>query len=170
MIRQNLYTGSKQAGLIAHALRFTRFGVVGGVGAVVNMAILYLLVHYGGWNHMAAAVVATETAILSNFAMNDRWTFRDSLSSISWSGRLVRYNAIACGGAAISLGVLAALTLGAGMHYLAANVVAIGAGTIWNYVVNSRVTWNLTHLGAGHQMAVDEPLEHVEANAVSAAD
>jgi dolichol-phosphate mannosyltransferase len=170
MIRQNTYIGARQAALIAHALRFTRFGVVGGVGAVVNMAILYLLVHYGGWNHMAAAVVATEAAILSNFAMNDRWTFRDSLSSISWVGRMVRYNAIACGGAAISLGVLAALTLGVGMHYLVANVLAIGAGTIWNYVVNSRITWNLTHLGASHEMAADQPLEHMETKAVSAAD
>jgi dolichol-phosphate mannosyltransferase len=170
MIRQNTYIGTRQAALIAHGLRFTRFGVVGGIGAVVNMAILYLLVHYGGWNHMAAAVVATEAAILSNFAMNDRWTFRDSLSSISWVGRMVRYNAIACGGAAISLAVLAALTLGSGMHYLAANVVAIGAGTIWNYVVNSRLTWNLTHLGASSPVESHEHHEQIETAAVGASD
>src|SRR5690349_21741892 len=64
MIGQGTYAGTRQGALIAHASRFVRFGVVGGVGAVINMVILYLLVHYGGWNHMAAAVVATETAIL----------------------------------------------------------------------------------------------------------
>jgi dolichol-phosphate mannosyltransferase len=171
MIGQGTYVGTRQGALIAHASRFVRFGVVGGIGAVINMAILYLLVHYGGWNHMAAAVVATETAILSNFVLNDRWTFRDALPGIRWGGRLLRYNAIACGGALISLGVLAALTLGAGMHYLVANAIAIGAGTIWNYVINSRITWNLTHLGARsprHDRA--ESPEQIEPRAVGVTD
>lgn len=147
MTQQSGFGALWSPGFLAHARRFTRFGVVGGAGAVVNMTILYLLVHYGGWNHMTAAIVATEAAILSNFVMNDRWTFRDVPSRFSWPNRIARYNAIAGGGALISLAVLAVLTLGLGMHYLVANLVAIGAGTIWNYVVNSRMTWTITHLG-----------------------
>ena len=139
------------SGIRAHARRFIRFGMVGGVGAVINMGILYLLVQHGGWNHMAAAVIATEMAILSNFVLNDRWTFRDVSSRHTWAVRMCRYNAIAAGGALISLAMLAILTFGAGMHYLVANLLAIAAGTIWNYVVNSRLTWTLTHLAAGHQ-------------------
>jgi dolichol-phosphate mannosyltransferase len=162
------------ADLIAHARRFTRFGVVGGIGAVLNMAILYLLVHYGGWNHMLAATVATEAAILSNFAMNDHWTFRDARSRYSGVSRMIRYNAIAAGGAVISLGVLAALTYGAGMHYMLANVLAIGAGTVWNYVVNSRHTWSLPHLAEAHDSAAShEPgayREQVERQPVGVSD
>jgi len=90
-------------------------------------------------------------AILSNFALNDRWTFRGVASRHTWVGRMCRYNAIAAGGALISLAMLAALTFGIGMHYLLANLVAIGAGTIWNYVVNSRLTWTLTQLATRHQ-------------------
>ena len=138
-------------GIRAHAHRFVRFGVVGGIGAVLNMCVLYLLVQHGGWNHMVAAVIATELAILCNFALNDRWTFRDVTSCHSWTVRLCRYNAIAAGGALISLAMLAILTFGLGMHYLVANLVAIAAGTLWNYVVNSRLTWTLTHLAANHQ-------------------
>jgi dolichol-phosphate mannosyltransferase len=160
----------RPATLIAHAGRFSRFGVVGGFGALVNTAILYFLVHYGNWNHMAAAVVATEVAILSNFAMNDRWTFHDALPGKGWINRMAHYNAIALGGALISLGVLAALTLGIGMHYLLANLVAIGAGTIWNYVVNSRLTWNLTHLAAHLPLPHHEHVEHIEKAAVGAPD
>ncbi len=153
MIGEQTATSPSQPGLLAHAHRFARFGVVGGIGAVVNMGILYLLVQLGGWNHMLAAVVATETAILSNFAMNDRWTFRDAHSRYNWVVRMLRYNAIAGGGALISLSMLAVLTLGIGMHYLIANLIAIGTGTIWNYVVNSRLTWTLTHLAVRHEHA-----------------
>ena len=160
MIGEHTATTSSHLGLLAHAHRFARFGVVGGIGAVVNMGILYMLVQHGGWNHMVAAVIATEAAILSNFAMNDRWTFRDAHSRYNWVVRMLRYNAIAGGGALISLGVLAALTLGVGIHYLVANLIAIGAGTIWNYVVNSRLTWTLTHLTGIHEQAVR--IEHAE--------
>ena len=139
-----------QRALGDHARRFARFGLVGAVGAVVNMAILYLLVQHGGWNHMPAAVVATEIAILSNFVLNDCWTFRDVASPYTWLARLLRYNAIAGGGALISLVVLAVLTLAAGMQYLLANLVAIGAGTVWNYAINSRLTWTITHLAERH--------------------
>ncbi len=151
MIGRKAVTAILPPTLLAHAHRFLRFGVVGGIGAVVNMVILYLLVAHGGWNHMAAAVIATETAILSNFALNDRWTFRDVTSPHGWVARMFRYNLIAGGGALISLGMLAVLTLGLGIHYLIANLIAIGAGTIWNYVVNARLTWTLTHLAARHQ-------------------
>jgi dolichol-phosphate mannosyltransferase len=168
MIGQGTSIATFPWGPNSHARRFMRFGVVGGVGAVVNMAILYLLVQHGGWNHMLAAIVATEAAILSNFAMNDRWTFRDAHSRFNWANRMARYNAIAGGGALISLAVLAALTLGIGVHYLVANVVAIGAGTIWNYVVNSRLTWSLTHLGPAHKLAAQR--ERIENNAISVLD
>lgn len=170
MIRNQAQWRSVPVTLAAHAGRFTRFGVVGGIGAIVNMSILYLLVRYGGWNHMVAAAVATEVAILSNFAMNDRWTFHDAQQDKGWVSRVAHYNAIALGGALISLAVLAVLTFGLGMHYLVANVVAIGAGTIWNYVINSRVTWNLKHLTEHLPHAHHEHVDHVDAKVISVPD
>jgi hypothetical protein len=53
---------------------------------------------------------------------------------------------------------------------LLANLIAIGAGTIWNYVVNSRLTWNLTHLAAHLPHHHHEHVEHIEKAAVGAPD
>lgn len=137
----------------AHGRRLIRFSVVGGVGTAVNMVILYLLAHYGGWNHLAAAAVATEAAILSNFVMNDRWTFRDTQSRFAWTARVLRYNTISLAGAMISLGMLAALTMGTTMHYLFANLLGIAAGTFWNYALNSHLIWTITKFSAGEECA-----------------
>lgn len=149
--------------LRSHALRFIRFGIVGGVGAVVNTVVLYLLVHYGGWNHLVAGSVATEVAILSNFVMNDRWTFRDTGTTCLWVSRALRYHAIALAGALISLGILAALTMTVDMHYLVANLLGIGAGTVWNYTLNSRLTWAVTHIGVSpnHAPSVAYGTQHL---------
>jgi dolichol-phosphate mannosyltransferase len=129
--------------LARHGARFIQFVLVGLSGVVVNTALLYALVSHAGWPHLPAAACSSEAAMMSNFTLNDRWTFRDAASSARWPGRFLRYNAIALGGLAISLGVLAALTMLAGVNYLLANLAGIVVGTLWNYGVNILYTWNI---------------------------
>jgi dolichol-phosphate mannosyltransferase len=131
------------SGLLTHGRRLLRFGLVGGSGVLVNAGILYLLVTGAGWPHLAAALVSTEASIISNFTLNDRWTFRDAGSRGTWPVRFWRYHAVALGGLAISLAVLAALTLFLGTYYLLANLVGIAIATLWNYMVNIHCTWTL---------------------------
>jgi dolichol-phosphate mannosyltransferase len=117
------------------------FGVVGGSGVLVNMTLLYLLAEGGGMNHVVAAALATEAAILWNFTLNDRWTFSDAETAVPWRWRVLRYNSVALFGLAISVCTLAGLTYWFGLHYLVANLFAIGAGTLWNYTGSCRFTW-----------------------------
>lgn len=149
MIAESLrYPATSVRGISRHGARVARFGIVGLLGVGVNTVVLYLLVAHAGWNHLAAAAVSTEVAIIFNFLLNDTWTFRGAGSRHSWPHRLLRYNAIALGGLCISLTVLAVLTDACGIHYLVANLLAIGAATVWNYVVNSRLTYRAAPLAA----------------------
>ena len=126
-----------------HAGRFLRFGIVGGSGVLVNNAVLLALVEGLRIPPVPAAVVATECAIMSNFVLNDRWTFADMRSSTSrgWFRRFASYNLLTLGGLVLSVGVLALLHGVAGLHYLLANVVGIAVGTLWNYGSNHQWTW-----------------------------
>jgi putative flippase GtrA len=117
-----------------------RFGVVGASGIVVNSAILWVFVRELHLAVTLGSLIATEAAILSNFLLNDRWTFRDA-NERSLGGRLLRFNGVALGGVAITAGVLTALTSYTHLHLLIANLLAVGAATFWNYAVNSRWTW-----------------------------
>jgi dolichol-phosphate mannosyltransferase len=85
-----------------------RFGVVGLSGIVVNSAILWALVRELHLAVMLGSVLATEAAILSNFMLNDRWTFRGARDR-SFTQRLLRFNGVALGGMAITAGILTAL-------------------------------------------------------------
>jgi dolichol-phosphate mannosyltransferase len=123
--------------------RFLRFGLVGGSGVVVNMGVLYLLTTVGGIHPIVAAILGTEAAIVSNFVLNDHWTFRDALPAATCHARFLRYNVFALGGMLLSVTTLATLTYGFGLHYLLANLAAIGAATLWNYIANARWTWTL---------------------------
>lgn len=122
-------------------LSITRFGLVGASGLLVNTIALYLLVEFGRLPHLVAATLAAELSILSNFTLNDRWTFRAARAGRPWRHRLWRYNAIALGGMLLSLLVLTALITFTSIQYLLANILAVGVATCCNYSANRRWTW-----------------------------
>jgi dolichol-phosphate mannosyltransferase len=127
----------------AHGRRLVLFGAVGMSGVAVNTAALWAMVSFLGMHHLLAALISSEISILTNFALNDRFTFKDRGAGISYRRRAAHYNAVALSGMVLSLSVLAALTLGCGMYYLAANLLAMGVSTVSNYALNMRFTWAL---------------------------
>lgn len=143
--------GARMAGRASarHSRRLLRFGLVGATGVVVNTALLTVLVEVAGWDHLAAGVVATEGAVIGNFILNDRWTFRDAREALPWPRRMWSYHAVALGGLAISVAAFAALLRLAALHYAVANLGAIGAATLWNYALNARFTWRRHGEGSG---------------------
>ena len=74
--------------------RFIKFLFVGGTGFIVQYVVLYFSVH-GGINQVPAATISGEAAILSNFFLNNIWTFKDT-NKISERGnfftRLIKFN------------------------------------------------------------------------------
>ncbi|MFV0319175.1 MAG: glycosyltransferase [Microbacterium sp.] len=66
-------------------LRFGKmslFAVIGGLGAVVNIAIVWLLTALGV-NYIVAAVVAAEATIVGNFLLIERFVFQDMRAEAS---------------------------------------------------------------------------------------
>lgn len=117
-----------------------RFGLVGLSGVVVNSAILWVLVA-AGLPVPIASMGATEAAVVSNFLLNDRWTFRDRATPLPGWQRFLRFNGVALGGMLITAALLTALTLYGNMPLLPANLLAVGATLAWNYTINTRLTW-----------------------------
>src|SRR5262245_55882577 len=133
-----------------------RFGLVGLSGVVVNTSVLWVLARGVHLSVPLASVLATETAILSNFALNDRWTFRAARQH-PFLMRLLRFNGVSLGGLAITTLLLTLLTSYGGLHLLLANLLAIGGAMTWNCAVNSRWTWNNQLAAVTRQSAILEP-------------
>jgi dolichol-phosphate mannosyltransferase len=127
--------------------RFLRFGLVGGSGVFVDMAVLYLL-------HdpkrlalplVTAKLISAQLAIVNNFVWNEVWTFADRAAlhpgpRERWI-RFARFELICLAGVAITVAVLSFCVKRLGFHYLVANAIAIGVGTAWNFFVNLRWNW-----------------------------
>jgi dolichol-phosphate mannosyltransferase len=118
-----------------------RFGLVGVSGIVINTIILSALVWGAALPIWVASGVATELAILWNFLLNDRWTFRLAERRHPWWHRLLRFNSVSAGGLVITASVLTGLTVYFHIPLLLANLFAIGCATVWNYTMNNWWTW-----------------------------
>ena len=57
--------------------RFGKFNLVGMMGAVLQIALVWLLTKRAGFSTIAATAIAVECAILHNFAWHERFTWRD---------------------------------------------------------------------------------------------
>jgi len=143
--------------------RMLRFALVGASGAVVNIGALFVLVHALGLGVLVSAAFAIEVSIISNFFMNEYYTFRivpegsieegfgeslkpdKSARDIRIPVRLAQFNAGALVGAGISFTVLTLLYSKFGMNYLLADVVAIATAMSWNYWMSTRLIWQTAH-------------------------
>ena len=79
-IRQGLHFLSQLT-----ALRFGKmslFAVIGGLGAIANVAIVWALTQLGV-GYIIAAIVAAETTIIGNFLLQERFVFHDMRESAS---------------------------------------------------------------------------------------
>lgn len=120
---------------------FLKFCIVGSIGVLINTAILVLLYDYVHLPLIAASIGAISTAMLSNFLMNDRWTFKErSGNVIKGDHRVAVFVAICSVGMLINIIVLNALVY-IGIWFVAANLVGIASATGWNYLSNRHITW-----------------------------
>ena len=118
-----------------------KFACVGLLGTVVNTAALWLLTDGTHLYYLLSSAVATELAILHNFTINNLWTFTGAHGGGTLLTRLLKFNTAALGGLLLTVGVLFMLVHYLSLNYLIANVLAIGASTLWNYSASRLWVW-----------------------------
>jgi putative flippase GtrA len=118
----------------ANWLQLVRFGLVGAVGFVVNLAVYALFVHGIGVDYHLAAVVAWLVAVANNFVLNRHWTFdaRDGIAHRQ-AVRFLTVSAVAFG---VSLLLLTLFVAGLGVAKVPAQAMAVAGATPLNFLGN----------------------------------
>lgn len=124
-------------------VRFVKFLAVGASGIIVNEGLLFILREFAKLALSVASPVAIEASIISNFILNDTFTFRDRrrAGTGSFFMRLGKFNIVSLAGAVINYGMTLFLTGTFGIHYLISNLIGIVIATMINYLVNNWWTW-----------------------------
>ena len=123
--------------------RWLRFNFVGAVGIAVQLATLALLRAGLHLHYIFATALAVEAAVIHNFIWHERYTWADRRTQ-AVATRFIAFNAT--NGAMSIVGNLAMMKLlvdGARLPYLPANVVAIAACSIANFLVSDRLVFRM---------------------------
>ena len=115
---------------------------MGLVGSVVNLGTYLLLNRYFQIPLEIASVIAIETSIVSNFLLNNFWTFKQRTKKLSMFRRVVNFHVAASisGLVFYYLFFLFLVTI-LGINDVLSVLLSVIAGTISNYTINSIWTW-----------------------------
>ena len=122
-----------------------KFNMVGLLGMCFQLTTLTFLKGALGLNYLTATVIAVESAVLHNFVWHERWTWleRTKRNATGVIGRLFRFH-MANGLISIAgnLALMWLLVSRLHLHYLLANITAIGACAILNFLASDRLVFS----------------------------
>jgi dolichol-phosphate mannosyltransferase len=118
----------------ANWLQLLRFGIVGGSGYVVNLAVFALCFNALEMDYRIAAVLAFLVAVANNFVWNREWTFRAREGRAGFQAP--RFLLVSIGAFCFSFVVLQGLVDLADIAELPAQAIAIVLATPLNFLGN----------------------------------
>ncbi len=118
----------------ANWLQLVRFGVVGGSGFVVNVAVYAVCAQALGIEYRVSSVVAWLVAVLNNFVLNRHWTFDAAAGSAHLQAR--RFFVVSLVAEGFSLGLLTVFVQDAGIAKVSAQALAVAAVMPLNFLGN----------------------------------
>jgi len=118
----------------ANWLQLVRFGLVGGVGFAVNLAVYALCVHVVGLDYHVAAVAAWLVAVMNNFILNRHWTFDASDGRVHFQA--MRFLAVSLVAFGVSLLLLTLFVEAAGIAKVPAQALAVATSMPLNFLGN----------------------------------
>lgn len=114
---------------------FWKFGLVGFSGIFVNEGFLALFSKVLEIPVAYSSIGAIELSIISNFLLNNFWTWRERTEQPFWKKFLKYHTVTWASSGLVNWGILQYLH-GQGMEELIANLIGIAFGTAFNFILS----------------------------------
>ena len=120
---------------------FMKYSLVGVSGVFVNLGLYFLLTRYYEISELVAPLIAIESALISNFILNNFWTFGKRITESRIRVKFLKFHLVSGFSALINYSAFLTLFLVFGLYDILANLIGIGLAAIANYLINSNWTW-----------------------------
>ena len=128
-------------------VRFLSFSLIGGLGVVVHLAVMAVALNIFKLEFSVSQTIATITAIVFNFSLNNLLTYRDRrLRGWKWAQGLLSFMFFCSIGAVANVGIASYLFVHQTQWVLAA-LAGILMGAVWNYSATQFYTWGAVKSG-----------------------
>ena len=122
-------------------VKLVQFGAIGLLGVGVHLSILYAALT-AGILFSTAQATAVVGAMTFNFALNNRFTYRDrQLKGAAWFKGLISFYLVCALGAVANVGIGSLVYEQYHAGWWIAGIAGAIVGSVWNYVASSWLTW-----------------------------
>jgi len=122
-------------------VKLVQFGAVGMLGVGIHLALLDLALNALGFPFSWSQATAVIGAMTFNFALNNRFTYRDrQLKGLAWIGGLLSFYLVCSLGAVANVGI-GSLVYDQFHGWWIAGIAGAIVGSVWNYVASGWLTW-----------------------------
>lgn len=118
----------------ANWVQLLKFGLVGGSGYLINLAVFALLAGNLGVHHVAAAVGAFAVAVTNNFLWNRHWTFGPGDGPAHFQA--ARFFTVSLASLGLNIAILELLLSSGAVGELSAQAIAVAAAMPFNFLGN----------------------------------
>lgn len=122
-------------------VKLIQFGAVGLLGVGVHLALLFGAFDFAGVRFAVAQAFAVIGAMTFNFALNNKFTYRDrQLKGFAWIRGLASFYLVCALGAVANVGI-GSLVYDEWHAVALAGLAGAVVGSVWNYVASGWLTW-----------------------------
>jgi dolichol-phosphate mannosyltransferase len=122
-------------------VKLVQFGAVGMLGVGIHLLLLDLALTAMGLTFAWSQATAVIGAMTFNFALNNRFTYRDrQLKGLAWIGGLLSFYLVCSLGAVANVGI-GSLVYDQYHGGWIAGIAGAIVGSVWNYVASGWLTW-----------------------------
>ena len=120
---------------------FAKYSLVGASGVFVNLGLYTFLTRYYEMSEVLAPLISIESALISNFILNNFWTFGKRITNSRIRVKFVKFHLVSGLSALMNYLIFLTLFLVFGLYDILANLIGIVLAAIVNYLINSNWTW-----------------------------
>lgn len=125
-------------------VRYIQYALVGLSGVAVQLAAFLAVSQNNGGDVRQAQVVATFLAIVWNFFLNNKFTFRDRrLKGAASIAKGLAVYLVICSAGAFASAALTGFLASAHVHWLLSAICGILVSSVWNFWMASIFTWKI---------------------------
>jgi dolichol-phosphate mannosyltransferase len=124
----------------ANWVQLLKFGLVGGSGYLVNLAVFALLASSFDVHHVTAAIGAFAVAVTNNFLWNRHWTFGPGDGPMHFQA--ARFFTVSLASLGLNLVVLQLLLAYSALGELPAQAIAVAVAMPFNFLGNKLWTFS----------------------------
>ena len=136
-VLRRIHLGTRKPG---NWMQLLKFGLVGGSGYAVNLAVFALAAGPLGLHHLAAAVLAFCVAVINNFWWNRHWTFGAGDGHAGFQA--ARFFTVSVIGLGLNLVLLELFVSSMGLAALPAQAIAVALTMPVNFIGNKLWTFD----------------------------